>query len=618
MKLLLIAITVLSVPVYAQELAQSWQEPVTISMPAPTRSVVLHESVTIATWIETSAVTNYRVSKAGRRNSLVQFQMTDQQWNEGAQICGAPGVISCESAVCQLIQVDSTVDGLNGEGSVKARIVKKRPETPPDEEDPDTGAGMCEIPVAAAPFASSGQEALAADISLDLELIQKTGADKRKQRRRALKRHGEFRLNVSDTYQGTASFSAERLPADTTDYDLVVSEGCREVRIPLESVEPAHVPGVVLTAMASADVASVSAEYQLTIVSQAELKSSSETLVLFAADDILRVLGLLALDSRVIAAQKEYIYTTAAGMHTDPFAAMAYGPKESGALYLHDTTQGASQTIAIIDTGVATEHPELQGRVAAEDFTDEGFTPDAHGTAVAAIIAAAADNSQGAYGVAPAAQLLALKACHPVDGGLRAKCRTSAVVKALDAAINNDAQIINMSIAGPPDLMVQRYVSLATRQNRLVVAGAGNGGVNAKPAFPAALPDVLAVTAIDVQGKLYRDANQGNYVDLAAPGVDIVTTAPDGKSYPWTSGTSWAAAHVSGVAALMRDLIPFAGGQEVASILTSQADDLGEVGTDTKFGSGAVNACKAVEAGTASAVQCEQEEPETELFGETQ
>ena len=202
---------------------------------------------------------------------------------------------------------------------------------------------------------------------------------------------------------------------------------------------------------------------------------------------------------------------------------------------------------------------------------------------------------------------LHLKACHPVDGGLKAKCRSSAIVQAVDVAIDKDAQIINMSIAGPPDVMVRRYVDLATQQNRLVVAGAGNGGPNARPAYPAALPDVLAVTAIDASGRLYRDANRGEYIDVAAPGVEILTPTPDGQSYPWTSGTSWAAAHVSGIAALLRDLMPFSGGQELVAVLKANANDLGRYGTDDDFGDGAVNACKAVSAGTAAAVECAPE-----------
>ena len=593
-----------------------WQGPVSIELPAPTRSVLLDASVTVESWVGRLRLFEYQATPAGGRQHLVQFQMNEREWADGRGICDEPGVLACETAACVSIQADANqtsaeVSGLDGSQPVKARVVKKAEEVP-EASDPESGAGMCNGPLAAAPWEqaldSAGAQGAGGEIHLQLDLAARGARSSRSsQRRAALDHHSELQLQVTDGYEGGAVFSADNLPADTTDYELLVSEGCREVRIPLESIQPAYVPGVVLAAMSSADVASVAATHSLQIINQTELRSTQESLVLFAAENLSTVLAALALDTRVVAAQREYIYTTIAEDYTDPLAPFAYGPRESGALYLHEATQGSEQTIAIIDTGVAVEHPELVGRVETEDFTGEGFTPDQHGTAVAAIIAAAANNQQGAYGVAPQAKLIALKACHPVDGGLKAKCRSSAIVKAVDAAIEKDAQIINMSIAGPPDVMVRRYVGLATQQNRLVVAGAGNGGPNARPAYPAALPDVLAVTAIDARGRLYRDANRGDYIDLAAPGVEILTPTPDGQGYPWTSGTSWAAAHVSGVAALLRDLIPFAGGQELVSVLKGNADDLGRYGTDDDFGDGAVNACKAVSAGTAAAVECAPE-----------
>ncbi len=223
---------------------------------------------------------------------------------------------------------------------------------------------------------------------------------------------------------------------------------------------------------------------------------------------------------------------------------------------------------------------------------------------MAGIIAAAANNAIGTFGVAPAAKIHALKACHPIaEGGLEAKCWTSTLVKALDAAIQSGAAVINMSLAGPPDPMVSKYVNNAIDQGALVVAGAGNGGASAKPAFPAPLPGVLSVTAVDIRNRLYSQANLGAYIDIAAPGVSIVTTAP-GDAYPVSSGTSWAAAHVSGVAALLKDLVPFLGASEIAGALSTSATDLGAEGVDTSFGNGLVNACAAASTVTADAIGC--------------
>ena len=158
------------------------------------------------------------------------------------------------------------------------------------------------------------------------------------------------------------------------------------------------------------------------------------------------------------------------------------------------------------------------------------WSADAHGTAVAAIIAAAADNAIGSYGVAPQAELLALKACQPVtEQGLQAKCWTSTLVKALDRAIVRNADIINMSLAGPPDDILARYVGVAVAQNRLIVAGAGNGGQHARPAFPAALPGVLAVTATDPDNGLYRSANRGESFCSPRMAVFQAPLAPPGQ-----------------------------------------------------------------------------------------
>jgi len=135
------------------------------------------------------------------------------------------------------------------------------------------------------------------------------------------------------------------------------------------------------------------------------------------------------------------------------------------------------------------------------------------------------------------------------------------------------------------------------------VAAAGNGGPNAKPGFPAALPGVLAVTAVDAEDGLYAMANIGDYIDLAAPGVDIVTPAPDG-GYPPLSGTSMAAAHVSGIAALMRELMPMMSGVEIVALLKTNVTDLGDAGRDKYFGAGLIDACAAAELASAAAVVC--------------
>ena len=120
-------------------------------------------------------------------------------------------------------------------------------------------------------------------------------------------------------------------------------------------------------------------------------------------------------------------------------------------------------------------------------------------------------------------------------------------------------------------------------------AAAGNDGPGAPPAYPAAHPDVIAVTAIDERSNLYDHANIGAYVDLAAPGVDVMTAA-SGGAYDLASGTSFAAAHVSGVVALMLARSPRLTRERALAGLTASASDLGPPGRDERFGAGCVNA----------------------------
>jgi subtilisin family serine protease len=281
--------------------------------------------------------------------------------------------------------------------------------------------------------------------------------------------------------------------------------------------------------------------------------------------------------------------------NTDPFAWMNYGAEQIGAARLPAATNGAGITVAVIDTGVDAQHAELTGKVEQIDVSGFGTSADRHGTAIAGIIAAEPNNGVGAFGIAPGVKILSIKACEPGSRkGLEARCWSSTIAKALDRALRADAPIINMSLGGPPDPLVQRLIDKAAEQGRLVIAAAGNDGANANPPFPAAHPAVMAVTAVDARDKLYTRAVQGPFVDIAAPGVEVPVPVP-GESYPaQLTGTSMATAYAAGAAALLLSMDPARGAADVRSSLESGTVDLGPEARDESYGRGRIDLCGAV------------------------
>jgi subtilisin family serine protease len=169
------------------------------------------------------------------------------------------------------------------------------------------------------------------------------------------------------------------------------------------------------------------------------------------------------------------------------------------------------------------------------------------------------------------------------------------VLKGLDYAAGHGARIINMSFAGPKDPLIERGIAAIAARGILMVAASGNAGPKSPPLYPAANASVIAVSATDAQDKLFAASNRGAYIAVAAPGVDIFLPAPDEK-YQMTSGTSFSAAYVSGLAALMLERNPALKPADVRAILMTTARDLGAPGRDDLFGAGEADAYAAVSA----------------------
>jgi len=270
--------------------------------------------------------------------------------------------------------------------------------------------------------------------------------------------------------------------------------------------------------------------------------------------DLAATIERLRGDARVEHVQLNRAFESLAPVYNDRYAAMQHGAQKIRAAEVHPFSVGQGVRVAVIDTGIDINHPDLRGRIAhAENFVDGGqatFNTDAHGTAVAGVIGARANNKIGIFGVAPSAAILGYKACwYPEKSAARAMCSSWTLVKAIDRAILDRAHIINLSLAGPHDVLLERVIKRAVAANIVVVA-AVNDAHRADSGFPASLAQVIAVVSDhnDHPQQLSRFAPHRRVV--AAPGKEILTAMPNNR-YDFVSGSSLATAHVTGVIALM-------------------------------------------------------------------
>ena len=233
----------------------------------------------------------------------------------------------------------------------------------------------------------------------------------------------------------------------------------------------------------------------------------------------------------------------------------------------------------MIDSEIDSKHPDLEGVITGsyDALPSDDQTPHPHGTGMAGAIA----SHKRLLGVAPGAQLLAIRAFGINSGG--AQGTSLNIVKGLQWAVDQGAKVINMSFAGPRDPILQQAMKRLTDQGIILIGAAGNAGPKSPPLFPGADPNVIAVSATDMDDKTYKNANRGKYVAIAAPGVDILVPAPEG-GYQLTTGTSVAAAHISGVVALMLERNKELRPAEVRSILSATAKKIGGAATDVGAG----------------------------------
>lgn len=242
-----------------------------------------------------------------------------------------------------------------------------------------------------------------------------------------------------------------------------------------------------------------------------------------------------------------------------------------------------AQPIGLIDTQINTQHASLaETRIISIPLVPEEKERSGarHGTAVAALLVGKGDVT----GLLPGWELIA------VDAFRKGDIATSLdLVRAIDILSSRNVGVINMSLSGPDNSLLRKVIADVLARDIVLVAAAGNEGPRAKPLYPAAYPDVIAVTAVDRRKRVYRRAAQGDHIDIAAPGVSVWTAASISGERPRT-GTSFAAPFVAAAAALIKANNPGFSNEEVHIVLENEAIDLGKPGRDDIFGWGLLDA----------------------------
>lgn len=315
----------------------------------------------------------------------------------------------------------------------------------------------------------------------------------------------------------------------------------------------------------------VSSKYHLKLLSQWPITELGIYCVEYrvpSSNDVGTILAELQADTRIESAQAMNQFRTMAHIYNDPYYRLQNNIQLMRVEAAHRYATGKNIEIVVIDTGIENHHPDLLGQVvASEDFSSTGNTVstgmlNTHGTAVAGVIGAVADNGKGIVGIAPEAKLIALKACTTSQGKtLEAVCNSLTLAQALNAAIRMKPDIINLSLGGPTDPLLRRLINRALDDGIIIIAAASaeaDDGVG----FPASMERVIAVS----DGRDSDTVSQQNTV--IAPGHEILTTIPN-ASYEYISGSSISAATVSGLVALLLQMEPRLQFEKIAFYLES-------------------------------------------------
>lgn len=304
------------------------------------------------------------------------------------------------------------------------------------------------------------------------------------------------------------------------------------------------------------------------------------------------VVSELSADKRIESVQSVTSYTLMS--YNDPYFELQSTVNGDQIDSIHQISTGKNVVVGIVDTGVDRWHPELIDNILYTknlvEYDQGSFDNDEHGTAVAGVIASAANNDLGIVGVAPDVQLMVFKACHQDKASRRTSCDSLSIIRALNDVLVQQPDILNLSLSGPRDVIIAQLLREIYRSG-IVVLGAVDESRGLAESFPANMEEVIAVgTAINIEGGL-TDV-------LLAPGTDMLTTTP-GATYGFKSGSSMATAYLSGIVALMKEHNP----------ALSNAEVYGDLRASTRFDENdlpVVDMCLAVNTTIESAHECER------------
>jgi subtilisin family serine protease len=364
------------------------------------------------------------------------------------------------------------------------------------------------------------------------------------------------------------------------------------------SSEHRYVPDEVVIEVANSvsarQINALQRRFRLTRVESHAFQLTGTTMFRWRIPDrrsVTTVVRALERDATVVSAQPNYLFALQQtnGEAVQEGDAAQYELAKLRLPQAHKLAKGDNVRVALIDSAVDLQSPELADSIVGTfDTLSTPPKPDKHGTAIAGLIAAHGK----LMGAAPDAKLLAVRAFDPNGKGTQGT--TFNILKGLDWAAANHARVINMSFAGPFDPDMHRALEAAHKKRIVLIAAAGNAGAKSPPLYPAADANVIAVSATDANDKLFAPSNRGRYITVAAPGDQILVAIPDG--YEVSSGTSYSAAEVSGVAALLLQREPTLSPDRLRHLLQATAKDLGPKGRDSEFGAGLVDAYAALRA----------------------